>query len=81
MTKPVPAYLDSLSGLLPCQALRLDPDGLNVVVRFRGARLADLGFKGEQPWPRHRVVPRDQVHGRAIGAFAWTAYLPAPQAD
>jgi hypothetical protein len=76
---PVPAYLDSLSGLIRCTAVRLDPDGRNVIVRFRGKRNADMGFKGEQPWPRNRIVPRTAVHCRTIGAYAWGDYFDEPQ--
>jgi hypothetical protein len=73
--EPVPAYLDSLAGLIRCTALRLDPDGRNIIVRFRGARNASMGFSGEQPWPRNRIVPRTAVHGRTIAPYAWGDYF------
>jgi hypothetical protein len=64
-----------------CTALRLDPDGRNVIVRFRGKRLADMGFTGEQPWPRHRIAPRDKVHGRTIAPYLWGDYFDEPEGD
>ena len=78
---PIPAYLDTLEGLIPCQALRLHPTGRDILLKFRSPRAKALGFIGEQCWPLKRAVPRERVQRSGYGShwvrpYDWELLLP-----
>ena len=86
--RPLPAYLDSFAGLVPCHITAARSDGSGGVlfsVRFSGRR-ANLpesykGGKTAENVPARKVVPRDAI-GRRSGVFHirahdWRASFPA----